>query len=166
MTVSWGMLPEARTRGRGHALPIESSWAFGSGRRGGKTGGQAPGRAKRRDSELPSPVGVRADGGAGAAPAPPSSTITSRVPLPAKSHGRGGPGGVSPAISDSLSPAQIRGAYGISQLPAADNGAGQTIAIVDAYDDPSLVSSTSSTSLPATCTCSTPPTAWPTRPAS
>ena len=43
-----------------------------------------------------------------------------------------------------LSPAEIQGAYGISQLPTTENGTGQTIAIVNAYDDPSLVSSTSS----------------------
>jgi uncharacterized repeat protein (TIGR01451 family) len=53
-------------------------------------------------------------------------------------------GVVSPALVDDLTPSQIRGAYGISQLPVADDGAGQTIAIVDAYDDPSFVSSTAS----------------------
>ena len=63
---------------------------------------------------------------------PPSRSYHMALPLAAKSHGGAGPAGVSPAISDSLSPAQIRGAYGISQLPAADNGAGQTIAIVNA----------------------------------
>jgi len=36
------------------------------------------------------------------------------------------------------SPAQIRAAYGFDQL--SENGAGQTIAIVDAYDDPNLAS--------------------------
>jgi subtilase family serine protease len=33
-------------------------------------------------------------------------------------------------------PAQVRHAYGIDQLPV--NGAGQTIAIIDAYDDPTI----------------------------
>jgi len=41
-----------------------------------------------------------------------------------------------------LTPAQIRNAYGIDNL--AWTGAGQTIAIVDAYDNPKLVNSTSS----------------------
>jgi subtilase family serine protease len=37
-----------------------------------------------------------------------------------------------------LSPAQVRTAYGFDQLP--NQGEGQTIAIVDAYDDPNIVS--------------------------
>lgn len=41
-----------------------------------------------------------------------------------------------------LTPAQIRHAYGIDNLSLT--GAGQTIAIVDAYDNPNLVNSTSS----------------------
>ena len=41
-----------------------------------------------------------------------------------------------------LTPTQIRTAYGINSLAA--NGAGQTIAIVDAYDDPGFVDSTAS----------------------
>src|SRR5262249_18340219 len=46
-----------------------------------------------------------------------------------------------------LTPAQIRHAYGIDQISFSTNGqtvagdgAGQTIAIVDAYDDPSIQS--------------------------
>lgn len=35
-------------------------------------------------------------------------------------------------------PAQIRGAYGVSALPATVNGAGQIIAIVDAFHDPNV----------------------------
>ncbi len=51
-------------------------------------------------------------------------------------------GGMSPS---GFTPAQVRAAYGFSQaafgsLPA--NGSGQTIAIVDAYDDPGLVATT------------------------
>ncbi len=42
----------------------------------------------------------------------------------------------SPAGTVAYSPAQIRSAYGISSL--AYNGTGQTIAIVGAYDDPSI----------------------------
>lgn len=36
------------------------------------------------------------------------------------------------------SPSQIRGRYGFSSLPSTTNGAGQVIAIVDAYDDPTI----------------------------
>ncbi len=45
-----------------------------------------------------------------------------------------------------LVPVQIRGAYGINSITLGSvvgTGAGQTIAIIDAYDDPNLVSSTS-----------------------
>lgn len=49
-------------------------------------------------------------------------------------RGPGGGGG-TPA---GYTPAQIRHAYGFDQLP--QDGAGQTIAIVDAYDDPNIVS--------------------------
>ncbi|HUO08925.1 MAG TPA: proprotein convertase P-domain-containing protein [Phycisphaerae bacterium] len=54
-------------------------------------------------------------------------------------------GGASPALSPSvsgLSPAQILHAYGFDQVPWAlsNGGAGQTIAIVDAYDDPNAFS--------------------------
>ncbi len=55
--------------------------------------------------------------------------------------GDGVPAGTATPGS-AYTPAQIRGAYGISQI--AGNGAGQTIAIIDAYDDPDFVSSTSS----------------------
>ena len=41
-----------------------------------------------------------------------------------------------PAGTIAYTPAQIRAAYGISSL--ALDGTGQTIAIVDAYDDPSI----------------------------
>jgi len=45
-----------------------------------------------------------------------------------------------------LTPQQIRSAYGINQIGVGSvvgDGTGQTIAIIDAYDDPSFVSSTS-----------------------
>jgi hypothetical protein len=51
--------------------------------------------------------------------------------------GAGSPGGVSPA--------QMRNAYGVSNIlfgNVAGDGTGQTIAIIDAYDNPSFVSST------------------------
>lgn len=37
-------------------------------------------------------------------------------------------------------PAQLRSAYGISALPKSQNGAGQTVAIIDAYASPTIVS--------------------------
>ena len=37
-------------------------------------------------------------------------------------------------------PSQLRSAYGISALPKSQNGAGQTVAIIDAYASPSIVS--------------------------
>ena len=54
------------------------------------------------------------------------STITSRIPLPVKSHGPGRrPAGRSRRrLPMNLSPAEIRGAYGISQLPADRERAG------------------------------------------
>ena len=43
---------------------------------------------------------------------------------------------VGPPVSGPYNPTQIRHAYGIDSL--AQNGAGQTIAIIDAYDDPTI----------------------------
>ncbi|MDP9028752.1 MAG: S53 family peptidase [Actinomycetota bacterium] len=37
-------------------------------------------------------------------------------------------------------PAQLRSAYGISALPKSQNGAGQTVAIIDAYASPTILS--------------------------
>jgi hypothetical protein len=51
-------------------------------------------------------------------------------------------GGVAP-----IDPAQMRAAYGVSQISfngTAGTGAGQTIAIVDAYNDPNIISDASS----------------------
>ena len=53
--------------------------------------------------------------------------------------GLASPGGSGAPPGGALTPEQIRAAYGIDQL--SQDGAGQTIAIVDAYDDPGLVSS-------------------------
>jgi len=71
--------------------------------------------------------------------------------IPAKSHGGGGGGGggvTNPTpIPGSYSPDRIRLAYGFDAVTngvqgptsqAANGGAGQTIAIVDAYDDPNI----------------------------
>jgi subtilase family serine protease len=43
---------------------------------------------------------------------------------------------VGPPVSAPYSPAQIRHAYGVDQL--SQTGAGQTIAIIDAFDDPTI----------------------------
>ena len=53
--------------------------------------------------------------------------------------GLASPGGSGARRGGALTPEQIRAAYGINLL--SEKGAGQTIAIVDAYDDPDLVSS-------------------------
>ena len=48
---------------------------------------------------------------------------------------------------DGFTPQEIQSAYGINAIQVGSvvgNGLGQTIAIVDAYDDPALVSSTAS----------------------
>jgi len=49
-----------------------------------------------------------------------------------------GKGGAAATTPTGLSPAQLRHAYGVDLL--ANQGAGQTIAIVDAYDDPNIAS--------------------------
>jgi subtilase family serine protease len=62
-----------------------------------------------------------------------------------------GPQGILPQSNGSAgpygyTPAQIQSAYGINNInfgSTTGNGSGQTIAIVDAYDDPSLVNSSS-----------------------
>ena len=49
--------------------------------------------------------------------------------------------------SDAFTPAQIRAAYGVNSISLdsiVGDGTGETIAIVDAYDDPNFVSSTNS----------------------
>ena len=66
---------------------------------------------------------------------------------------RAHPNGVTPAGASApvgLTPAQVRGAYGFDTLAfgsVVGDGTGQTIAIVDAYDNPRFVSSTSSSFL-------------------
>jgi subtilase family serine protease len=54
---------------------------------------------------------------------------------PHRSRSGGGSRGTG-GVSAPYTPAQIKLAYGISQVP--QNGAGQTIAIIDAYDDPTI----------------------------
>ena len=66
--------------------------------------------------------------------------------LSALASGRGGvlPEGWASAIPYGMTPAEIRGAYGInnnSSPSGIGDGTGQTIAIVDAYDDPAFVDS-------------------------
>ena len=54
------------------------------------------------------------------------------------------PSGILPAASSQYSPpyspAVLRHAYGVDQLGSGLNGSGQTIAIVDAFDDPTIAS--------------------------
>ncbi len=50
--------------------------------------------------------------------------------------GKGGGGGTGSPPSTALTPAEVRNIYGFNQI--SNLGAGQTIAIVDAYDDPSI----------------------------
>ena len=52
--------------------------------------------------------------------------------------GSGGGSGSSVKVSAPYTPSQIKQAYGSSALP--ETGAGQTIAIIDAYDDPTIAS--------------------------
>jgi autotransporter-associated beta strand protein len=56
-------------------------------------------------------------------------------------NGGGGPDGSPSPPSGAFTPAQIDQAYGINEV--SNEGAGQTIAIIDAYDDPYMVSSNS-----------------------
>ncbi|HEY4225365.1 MAG TPA: S53 family peptidase [Pseudolysinimonas sp.] len=44
-----------------------------------------------------------------------------------------------PTFICGYTPAQLRSAYGISALPKSTNGAGQTVAIIDAYASPTIV---------------------------
>ena len=71
-------------------------------------------------------------------------TLPSSSPVYTVIHPAGaGASGASAPWSNAFSPAGIAKAYGLNLLPSADNGAGETIAIVAAYDDPMLVSSSS-----------------------
>ncbi len=61
----------------------------------------------------------------------------------ASGSSHGGSPNVTPANSGPITPAQMVQAYGVNQISfngTAGNGAGQTIAIVDAYNDPDIVS--------------------------
>ena len=66
-------------------------------------------------------------------------SVAARFPLLGP-HASFGPAAINsaagPAVSAPYSPAQIRKAYGFDQLPY--DGAGQTIAIIDAYDNPTI----------------------------
>ncbi len=62
-------------------------------------------------------------------------------------HHRGSPDGTPAALPSGFTPSQIDQAYGINLINfggVQQEGAGQTIAIIDAYDDPDMVSSSSS----------------------
>ncbi|HEV3299038.1 MAG TPA: S53 family peptidase [Planctomycetaceae bacterium] len=65
----------------------------------------------------------------------------------ASGSSRGAMPHVTPANSGPVTPAQMQQAYGINQISlggVAGNGAGQTIAIVDAYNDPNIIADASS----------------------
>jgi hypothetical protein len=60
----------------------------------------------------------------------------------ASGSSRVGTPNVAPANSGAITPAQMQQAYGVNQISlggAAGTGAGQTIAIIDAYNDPDIV---------------------------
>ena len=93
--------------------------------------------------------------GSAAAAASPSITVAPvgsggpsgyAMPMYASASALGQDGGVSPmstAAPTGMTPTQIRQAYGFNALSfgsTAANGAGTTIAIVDAYDDPNIAS--------------------------
>jgi hypothetical protein len=100
---------------------------------------------------MPGPSSLAAQGPAAAGPAgsPGVSTVSATVagdaggavpllsPRP-MGHGPGGGGSGGGGTPAGYSPPQVRHAYGFDQL--ANDGTGQTIAIVDAYDDPNITS--------------------------
>src|SRR5580704_16985456 len=65
----------------------------------------------------------------------------------ASGSSRGDSPNVTPANSGPITPAQMQQAYGVNQISfggVTGNGAGQTIAIVDAYNDPNIVAAANS----------------------
>src|SRR4029079_7647830 len=81
----------------------------------------------------------------------PSTLATSYHIVQSMGPASGGPGGgfvphgSGTAIASAMTPAKIRGAYSINNLmfgSIVGDGTGQTIAIVDAFDNPSFVTST------------------------
>jgi hypothetical protein len=72
-------------------------------------------------------------------------TLPSGSPLAALNgyHPLGFTGTSGSATPGGFAPAGIKQAYGINLLPGSNDGTGQTIAIIGAYDDPNLVSSSS-----------------------
>ena len=135
---------------------------------------RGPDRPRSAPGGPGSPAGARRMAGPVGCTVPAGSRapMIEAQPIPATT----GAGGLAPrpqAWSEyapwGLSPQQIAAAYGFDAVAfggIAGDGAGQTIAIVDAYDDPALVDSTSPTSPPATWRSSTGSTACPTRRAS
>jgi hypothetical protein len=79
--------------------------------------------------------------------ATPSFVIEGHGAIASGSSHVGGTPNVTPANSGPITPAQMRQAYGVNQISlggVAGDGTGQTIAIVDAYNDPDIVSDASS----------------------
>lgn len=62
------------------------------------------------------------------------------IHLKRPAHRTARPGATMPPTFEGYTPSQIRRAYGVSGLPSGLNGAGQVIAIVDAFDDATAAS--------------------------
>ena len=114
-----------------------------AGYRGGARRKRGPGRPMERMTQQPARCGclieTLEDRLLLSATASPTFVISSRASsgvVPDTS------GGVAP-----IDPAQMRAAYGVNQISfsgTAGTGAGQTIAIVDAYNDPDIISDANS----------------------
>jgi hypothetical protein len=100
-------------------------------------------RGHKRDSFRPT-LEVLEDRLTPATVGKPVPTIT--FPITINKGANGSDGFPTPEATGAYTPAQIRQAYGIDQVTLGNvvgDGTGQTIAIIDAYDNPGLVSSTS-----------------------
>jgi hypothetical protein len=78
--------------------------------------------------------------------ATPSFVLEGRAAI-ASGSSRGASPHVTPANSGPITPAQMQQAYGVNQIAfgaVTGNGAGQTIAIVDAYNDPNIIADANS----------------------
>ena len=119
MTVSWGMLPEALdTRERTCPADREQLGVWVRPPRGENGGASAvPGETPGFRVAFAGWGSSRWRSGRCYSATFPVLSHRASLWRPSLTAGAG-PAGVSPATSDSLSPAQIRGAYGISQLPA------------------------------------------------
>ena len=75
--------------------------------------------------------------------------------------GKAGSSGATPAINPDvagITPSEMQTAYGVNLISfgsVAGTGAGQTIAIIDAYHDPNIISDANTFSRPTACRSST-----------